>query len=56
MSRYRVNHSTYRGYALIAGFVEIGDIEETVRRGDGGSRLKVKIPLFQESAGLTDTR
>ena len=33
MSRYRVNHSTYRGYALIAGFVEIGEtFEETVRR------------------------
>ena len=33
MSRYRVNHSTYRGYALIAGFVEIGEtLEETVRR------------------------
>ena len=32
-SRYRVNHSTYRGYALIAGFVEIGEtFEETVRR------------------------
>ncbi len=33
MSRYRVSHSTYRGYALIAGFVEIGEtFEETVRR------------------------
>ena len=33
MSPYRVNHSTYRGYALIAGFVEIGEtFEETVRR------------------------
>ena len=33
MSGYRVNHSTYRGYALIAGFVEIGEtFEETVRR------------------------
>lgn len=33
MSRYRVNHSTYRGYALIAGFVEIGEtFEETVNR------------------------
>ena len=33
MSRYRVNHSTYRGYALIAGFVEIGEtFEGTVRR------------------------
>ena len=33
MSRYRVNHSTYRGYALIAGFVEIVEtFEETVRR------------------------
>lgn len=33
MSRYRVNHSTDRGYALIAGFVEIGEtFEETVRR------------------------
>lgn len=33
MSRYRTNHSSYRGYALIAGFVEIGEtFEETVSR------------------------
>lgn len=33
MSRYRVNSNPYRGYALIAGFVEIGEtFEDTVRR------------------------
>lgn len=33
MSRYRVNNNPYRGYALIAGFVEIGEtFEDTVRR------------------------
>lgn len=33
MSRYRINHSTYRGYALIAGFVEIGEtFEDTIHR------------------------
>ena len=33
MSRYRVNNNPYRGYALIAGFVEIGEsFEETIHR------------------------
>lgn len=33
MSRYRVSNNPYRGYALIAGFVEIGEtFEDTVRR------------------------
>ena len=33
MSRYRVSHNPYRSYALIAGFVEIGEtFEDTVRR------------------------
>lgn len=33
MSRYRVSSNPYRGYALIAGFVEIGEtFEDTVRR------------------------
>lgn len=33
MSRYRASSSTYRGYALIAGFVEIGEsFEATVAR------------------------
>lgn len=33
LSRYRVNNNPYRGYALIAGFVEIGEtFEDTVRR------------------------
>lgn len=33
MSRYRVNNNPYRGYALIAGFVEIGEtFEQTVAR------------------------
>lgn len=33
LSRYRGSHSSYRGYALIAGFVEIGEtFEDTVRR------------------------
>lgn len=33
MSRYRVNNNPYRGYALIAGFVEIGEtFEQTVER------------------------
>ena len=33
MSRYRVSRSNYRSYALIAGFVEIGEtFEDTVRR------------------------
>ena len=30
MSRYRVNNNPYRGYALIAGFVEIGDLVAVV--------------------------
>ena len=35
MSRYRVSHNPYRSYALIAGFVEIGEtFEDTVRRED----------------------
>lgn len=33
LSRYRVSNNPYRGYALIAGFVEIGEtFEDTVRR------------------------
>jgi len=33
LSRYRVSSNPYRGYALIAGFVEIGEtFEDTVRR------------------------
>ncbi len=33
MSRYRVSSNPYRGYALFAGFVEIGEtFEDTVRR------------------------
>ncbi|MDD7200783.1 MAG: NAD(+) diphosphatase [Sphaerochaetaceae bacterium] len=33
MTRYAISHSAYRGRALIAGFVEIGEsAEETVRR------------------------
>lgn len=33
VTRYTVKHSAYRGYALIAGFAEIGEtIEDTVRR------------------------
>ena len=33
MSRYRVSNNPYRGYALIAGFVEIGEtFEDCVRR------------------------
>lgn len=33
MSRYRVSNNPYRGYALIAGFVEIGEsFEDTVHR------------------------
>ena len=44
MSRYRVNNNPYRGYALIAGFVEIGEsFEETIHREvmeEAGLRVK----------------
>ena len=49
MSRYRVNNNPYRGYALIAGFVEIGEsFEETIHREvmeEVGLKVK-KYPLL----------
>ena len=62
MSRYRVNHSTYRGYALIAGFVEIGEtFEETVRREvmgffadlDGDDKIRLQEDELSEAGWYT---
>ena len=55
MSRYRVNHSTYRGYALIAGFVEIGEtFEETVPQNPH-IQTPAPLPLSHLHAGIRST-